>query len=47
MISTVNVIMNNNGIHPLLGRNVCAGINIVKYMGNDETNDPLTGSANI
>ena len=39
--------MNNKGIRPLLGQKACIGMNIIKYMDNDEMNKSLTGSANV
>ena len=39
--------MDNKGIRPLLGRKACIGMNIIKYVDNDEMNKPLTGSANV
>ena len=40
-------IVDNKGIRPLLGRKVCIGMNIIKYMDNDEIRKPLTGSTNV
>ena len=40
-------IVDNKGVRPLLGRKACVGMNIVKYIDNDEINKPLTGNANV
>ena len=40
-------IVDNKGVRTLLGRKACIGMNIVKYMDNDEINKPFTGSANV
>ena len=40
-------IVNNKGVRPLLGRKSCIGMNIVKYIDNDEIYKPFTGGANV
>ena len=40
-------IVDNKGVRPLLGRKACIGMNIVKYIDNDEIYKPFTGGTNV
>lgn len=39
--------MNNEDIHPILGRKACVGMGIIEYHDNDLLNKPETGNAPV
>lgn len=40
-------LVESNAIRPFLGRKACVGMNIIKYIDNDELSKPQTGNAPV